>query len=151
MEELDQQILDIIQTDFPLESRPYLALAQRLQVSEQEVFERVCKLREDGVIRQLSANFWAGKLGYVSTLCGAKVPPDKLESFVEMVNSCASVTHNYLRDHPYNVWFTLICASKAQAEEILADFTRLSGVKILNLPATKIFKINVNFKMQQDT
>ncbi|MBQ7585343.1 MAG: AsnC family transcriptional regulator [Desulfovibrionaceae bacterium] len=149
MDQLDQKILDLIQSDFPLVPRPYAKLAENLGVSEEEAFQHVSALRESGVIRQLSANFWAGRLGYVSTLCGAKVPKDKLESFIEMVNACKSVTHNYLRDHPYNVWFTLICASKEETQAILDDFGQKSGVKILNLPATKIYKIKVDFKMQE--
>ncbi|MBR4741743.1 MAG: Lrp/AsnC family transcriptional regulator, partial [Desulfovibrio sp.] len=116
------------------------------------VFARVESLRESGVIRQLSANFWAKKLGFVSTLCGAKVEDNKLSSFVELVNSYPGVTHNYLRKHEYNVWFTLISPSSEQNAAILAEITAKTGVDILNLPAKKIFKIQVNFAMQkQDT
>ena len=150
MDQLDRKILDIIQTDFPLDSRPYAVLAEKVGASEQEVFERVSALRKDGVIRQLSANFWADKLGYVSTLCGASVPADKLDFFVSQVNACRYVTHNYLRNHEYNVWFTLICPSTDERDAIIADLTATTGVEILNLPATKIFKINVNFKMAKD-
>ena len=150
MDQLDRKILDIIQTDFPLDPRPYAVLAKKVGVSEAEALARVSALRKDGVIRQLSANFWADKLGYVSTLCGASVPSDQLDFFVAEVNACRYVTHNYLRDHEYNVWFTLICPSKEERESILADLMAKTGVEILNLPATKIFKINVNFKMAKD-
>ncbi|MCR5814569.1 MAG: AsnC family transcriptional regulator [Desulfovibrio sp.] len=148
MDSLDRAILDIIQTDFPLVSRPYAELAKRLGSSESEVFEHVCELRRQGVIRQLSANFWADRLGYVSTLCAAKVPQEQVAAFVEVVNATKGVTHNYLRDHVYNIWFTLIASSAETAQAILTDISQKTGIPILNLPAKKIFKIAVNFQMQ---
>ena len=151
MDQLDRKILDIIQTDFPLDPRPYAVLAKQVGASEEEVFERVCALRNDGVIRQLSANFWADKLGYVSTLCGAAVPTAQLDFFVGHVNRCPYVTHNYLRKHKYNVWFTLICPSEDERNTVINDLMTKTGIEILNLPATKIFKINVNFKMAKES
>ncbi|MBQ7618353.1 MAG: AsnC family transcriptional regulator [Desulfovibrio sp.] len=149
MDELDRKILDIIQTDFPLVPRPYLHLAEKLGSTEEEVFEHVNKLRTSGVIRQLSANFWADALGFVSTLCCASVPADQLESFVATVNAEAGVTHNYLREHEWNVWFTLIAPSREEAQAICERLSLETGLTILNLPAKKIYKIKVNFAMQQ--
>ncbi|MBO4369652.1 MAG: AsnC family transcriptional regulator [Desulfovibrio sp.] len=149
MDALDRAILDIIQTDFPLVPRPYAELARRLDADENEIFAHVSALRKEGVIRQLSANFWADKLGYVSTLCGAKVPEETLPSFIERVNAIPGVTHNYLRKHVFNVWFTLICQSRDEAARIVEALSRETGVLILNLPATEIYKINVNFQMQR--
>lgn len=83
-------------------------------------------------------------------MCGAQVSAEKFDAFIEMVNKCQYVTHNYLRAHKYNVWFTLICPTAEVAQKLLDDFSTQSGVQILNLPATKIYKINVNFKMQSD-
>ena len=148
MDDLDRAILDIIQTDFPLVSRPYADLARRLGTSEEEVFAHVRELRRQGVIRQLSANFWAGRLGFVSTLCAAKVPEAQVEAFVAVVNATSGVTHNYLRAHTYNIWFTLIAPSAQAAQAILDDISSQTGIPILNLPAAKIFKIAVNFQMQ---
>lgn len=150
MDERDRQILDIIQSDFPLCPRPYAELAQKLGMREEEVFEHVRKLRQEGVIRQLSANFWATKLGYTSTLCAAKVGEKEMEQFIALVNSYPNVTHNYLRAHAYNVWFTLICESKERAEAILEEITEKTGIPVLNLPAKKIFKIKVNFAMKKE-
>ena len=148
MDDLDRAILDIIQTDFPLVSRPYAELAKRLGSSEEEVFAHVRELRRQGVIRQLSANFWAGRLGFVSTLCAAKVPEEQVEAFVTVVNDTSGVTHNYLRAHAYNIWFTLIAPSAQAAQAILDGITAQTGIPILNLPAARIFKIAVNFQMQ---
>ncbi|WP_165066327.1 AsnC family transcriptional regulator [Desulfovibrio sp. ZJ200] len=150
LDSLDRQLLDIIQTDFPLDPRPYAVLGQRLGISEEQALERVRALRVKKIIRRLGANFQSAKLGFVSTLCAAKVPDAKLETFISEVNAQPGVTHNYLRDHSYNVWFTLISPSREQARKILDQISARTGIVILDLPATKFFKIRVDFRMQEE-
>ena len=150
LDALDRRILDIIQTDFPLAPRPYAVLGERLGIPEEEVFARVRALREKKIIRRLGANFQSAKLGFVSTLCAAKVPEERLDAFIEAVNAEPGVTHNYLRDHAYNVWFTLITASREAREAVLQSLEERTGVPILNLPATKLFKIRVDFRMDDE-
>ena len=150
MDDRDKALLDIIQTDFPLAHRPYAVLGERLGMSEDEAFARVQALRQRKVIRRLGANFQSKELGFVSTLCAAKVPDDKLEQFIAIVNAQPGVTHNYQREHDYNIWFTVISPSKEAELATLADITAQTGVPILNLPATKLFKIRVDFRMQDE-
>lgn len=149
LDDLDRKILDIIQTSFPIVSRPYGAIAQKLGAGEEDIFRRVERMRASGIIRRLGANFQSGHLGFVSTLCAASVPAEKLEAFVSRVNSEKGVTHNYERDHPWNIWFTLIAPSREAAKAILQDISRETGVEILNLPASRMFKIRVDFPMQK--
>lgn len=147
MDSLDRQLLDIIQTDFPLCPRPYAELGQRLGIAEQEAFDRVRALKASKIIRRLGANFQSAKLGFVSTLCAAKVPDDKMDDFVARVNACPGVTHNYLREHAYNIWFTLISPSREESQATLDAIAAATGIAILNLPATRLFKIRVDFRM----
>ena len=151
MDNMDRQLLDIIQTDFPLSPRPYAVLGQRLGLDEQEVLDRVRSLKAHKIIRRLGANFQSAKLGFVSTLCAAKVSQDKMDAFVAEVNAKPGVTHNYLRAHDYNIWFTLISPSREESQAILDGITKATGVAILNLPATKLFKIRVDFRMNKDS
>lgn len=151
MDSMDRQLLDIIQTGFPLSPRPYAELGQRLGLDEQEVLDRVRDLKARKIIRRLGANFQSAKLGFVSTLCAAKVPQDKMDAFVAEVNAKPGVTHNYLREHDYNIWFTLISPSREETQAILDGITQATGVPILNLPATKLFKIRVDFRMENDS
>jgi DNA-binding Lrp family transcriptional regulator len=150
MDAIDRQLLDIIQTDFPIVSRPYAALGERLDISETEALQRVRALTAQGVIRRIGANFQSRKLGWHSTLCAASVPQDKLDAFVAEVNRHPGVTHNYLRAHTYNVWFTLIGPSVDDVAATLAQITDATGIPILNLPALKMYKIQVDFKMGDD-
>ncbi len=147
MDTYDKQILDIIQSSFPLSSRPYEVVGGQVGLTEAEVLARVRGLKQQGVIRRMGANFGSRQLGWSSTLCGAEVPEDKLELFVAEVNKHSGVTHNYLRAHQFNVWFALIAPSEAAVEEILAAITARTGVPIMNLPASTLFKIKVDFAM----
>lgn len=148
MDEIDEKILNIVQKEFPLEERPYLIVAQCLGIGEDDVLSRVQRLKDEGVIRRIGAVFDGARLGRVSTLCAARVPEEKVGSFVEAVNAFRGVTHNYRRGHEYNVWFT----ASAENEEALSEF--LQSVKdktgltdILDMRAARVFKINASFDL----
>ncbi len=146
MDDIDKAILNRIQSDFPITSRPYLTIADELNLTEKEVLDRVSGLKEMGIIRRIGANFVPAKLGYVSTLCAAKVPEDKIERFAEVVNRFPGVTHNYRRENSFNVWFTFIAPSMEEIEQNLKEIEHETGIKeILNLPATRVFKIKAQF------
>lgn len=148
LHDADKKILNRIQSDFPMESRPYLALATELGLSEKEILERVTQLKQDGIIRRIGANLAPAGLGFVSTLCAAAVPEDNIDAFARCVNRYAGVTHNYVREGNFNVWFTFIAPSMEEIESSLAAISRETGVeKILNLPATRIFKIRAQFDL----
>lgn len=152
LDQQDQQILNEIQQGFPVVSRPYQTIGQKLGLSEDEVFKRVSSLRETGLIRRLGGVFDSKKLGYASTLCAVSVPEELIDSAAEIINQYEGVTHHYLRDHHYNLWFTLIMESKSLLKETLNDLEeRLSEVindcSLIRLPARKTFKIKVQFKI----
>jgi DNA-binding Lrp family transcriptional regulator len=148
MDEADKAILNRIQSGFPITSRPFLTIAQELDLDEDEVIRRVKRLKECGIIRRIGANFVPGKLGFVSTLCAARVPEEKIEKFSGTVNRYPGVTHNYRRDHEFNIWFTFIAESMEQIEIYLKEIASETGVaEILNLPATKLYKIKAQFDL----
>ncbi|MBW1804972.1 MAG: AsnC family transcriptional regulator [Deltaproteobacteria bacterium] len=148
MDDIDREILNKIQSSFPVTKRPYYELGQRLDLSESEIIDRVKRLKAERVIRRIGGNFNSRKLDFTSTLCAAKVPEEKLEGFVQVVNGYQGVTHNYLRAHDYNVWFTFIAPDLASIDNALEEISDKTGVEeILNLPAVKMFKIKVDFEV----
>lgn len=150
MDDLDKKLLDIIQSGFPLSERPYEELGERLGLTEAETLARVRALKSAGVIRRMGANFQSRKLGWHSTLCAARVPEERLDAFTAEVNRHVGVTHNYLRRHAFNVWFTYIGESEQEVSRKLRGITAKTGIPILNLPAEKMFKIKVDFKMHRE-
>lgn len=150
LDDIDKKLLDIIQTGFPITPRPYADLGAELGLTESEALARVRALKARGIIRRLGGNFQSKKLGWRSTLCAAKVPEDKFDAFVAEVNAQPGVTHNYLRAHEFNVWFTFIGPDWDAVCAALDSITEKTGVPILNLPAKKMFKIKVDFQMQDE-
>jgi DNA-binding Lrp family transcriptional regulator len=141
IDDVDKAILNRIQSDFPITSRPYRIIAEDLGLSEGEVLKRISRLKAAGIIRRIGGNFTPEKLGFVSTLCAAKVPEDKISQFAEVVSRYPGVTHNY-------IWFTFIATSMDEINANLEQIVAETGVTdILNLPATKVFKIKAEFKV----
>lgn len=148
MDELDKKILNMIQGDFPLEPEPFRAVADRLDTTEDDVISRVSRLKEEGIIRRIGAVFEPRALGYASTLCAASVPEDRIEAFVEKVNSLRQVTHNYLRPHRYNIWFTLTCPREEALEATIRMIKEETGITdIQSMRAVRVFKINTKFEV----
>lgn len=148
MDDTDRKLLNEIQSGFPVSSRPYLDLGARLGISEDEAIERVKTLKSKGIIRRIGGSVNSRKLGFASTLCAARVPEDRIGIFVEKVNSYRGVTHNYLRDNDYNIWFTFIAPDSGSIERSLKEISDSTGVSdILNMPAERMFKIKVDFEV----
>ena len=146
LDDIDKRILNRIQSDFPITPKPYQTLADGLNLSEDEVISRITALKNQDIIRRIGGNFGPEKLGFFSTLCAAKVPEDKIDLFTRVVNQFPGVTHNYLRGNLYNIWFTFIAPSREEIEDNLKCISEKTGVTgILNLPATKVFKIRAKF------
>ena len=148
MDDIDRAILNRIQSNFPITSHPYLSLADDLGLSESDVLNRIVRLKEKGIIRRIGGNFVPEKLGFVSTLCAAKVPANKIDSFARAINRYPGVTHNYQRDNEFNIWFTFIAPSMEEIEVNLERISQETGITaIINLPATKVFKIKAHFDL----
>lgn len=148
MDETDRKILNILQRDFPVEAEPFRRIGEKVSLSEAEVLRRIGKLKDEGIIRRIGAVFDTKKLGYVSTLCAAEVPAEAINNFVDVVNSYTGVTHNYRRNHRYNIWFTLIASRDDEIGKILGEIEDKTGISgILDMRATKKFKIDATFDM----
>lgn len=146
MDITDKKLINLVQNGLPAESRPFLALAEELNITEKEVIERLEVLKKQGYIRRIGGIFNSKKLGYVSTLCAISVPKEKIEEVSEIISSYEEVTHNYIREHYYNIWFTIIASSKERIDAIIEDIKlRTSINELLNLPSVKLFKIKATF------
>ncbi|MEG6615469.1 AsnC family transcriptional regulator [Peptococcaceae bacterium 1198_IL3148] len=150
LDAIDKKLLNIVQTQFPITLAPYQEIAQELGITEQQVIDRLKRLMDTDIIRRFGGVFDSRKLGYKGTLCAIKVPNERIEEVAEVINSYPGITHNYLREHDYNMWFTVLADSPDKVEKILNQITAKTGITdILNLPAEKFFKVMVNFSIDE--
>lgn len=150
LDNLDKKLVTIIQSGFPVTPEPFRDLAQSLGTSEEDVLVRIKRLMENKIIRRLGGVFDSRKLGYTSTLCALNVPPGRIDHVAGVVNGYPGVTHNYLRDHHYNMWFTLMALDGEEIENILGEIKNRTGINnLISLPAVKVYKIRVNFNLTE--
>lgn len=150
LDEPDKELLQLLQDNFPVEKRPWANLGKILGIPEEEVLSRIQRLSSDGFIRKLRTILDAKKLNTCSsTLMAMKVPEEKMEGVVNVVNEYMSVTHNYRREHDYNLWFTVTTCGSKDLGSTVDEIIRRTGIPehdILDLPTTSVFKIDVRFK-----
>jgi len=143
---MKQEILSRIQKKFPLVDKPFEVIANELNISENEVLEILQDEKSANIIRQTSAIFDTKRLGYTSSLVAFKVQESQIDKAVEIINSHPGVSHNYEREHDFNIWFTMAIAPNSiigleKTIELLADITQAQDYIVL--PTLKLFKINV--------
>ncbi|MEN6462734.1 MAG: AsnC family transcriptional regulator [Syntrophomonas sp.] len=144
---LDSQILNILQDDFPADVRPFQVIAEKLHVSENEILDRISALKECGLIRRIGGIIDSRNLGFYSTLCACKVAEDRIEEVAAIINLQKEVTHNYIRNHELNMWFTLTVSSPDELLTVIRHLEKLTGVSIQSMPATKLYKIKVSLEI----
>jgi len=154
LDDLDRRLLNLMQGSFPLQPRPYAAVAAEAQCSEAEVLARVSRLLEQRIIRQVTPIYDTRALGYGSMLVAAKVDPEHPWAAAKIINSHPGVSHNYLRNHEFNMWFTIAVErdSKLGLDGTLDVLAQLTGAEsIRQLPTLKLFKIRMDLEMEGGT
>jgi siroheme decarboxylase len=154
LDEFDRRLLNAMQGAFPIEPRPYAAVARALEVPEERVLARVQELLDERIIRQVTPIFDTRALGYGSMLVAAKVDPEHPWRAARVVNSHPGVSHNYLRNHEFNMWFTIAVEerSKLGLQGTLDVLQELTGAEsIRQLPTLKLFKIRMDLEMEGGT
>jgi siroheme decarboxylase len=154
LDELDRRLLNLMQGSFPLDPRPYAAVARAAEISEEQALARVQRLLGERIIRQVTPIYDTRALGYSSMLVAAKVDPEHPWRAAQIVNSHPGVSHNYLRNHDFNMWFTLATEpdSPLGLNGTLEVLQRLTGAEsIRQLPTLKLFKIRMDLEMEGDT
>ena len=142
MDSTSRVLLDRVQRSFPIVPDPYRALSEGMEISEEEVRERIGILKQSKAIRQISAIFNTGALGYRSSLVAMAVPGEALERAAEAVNAYPGVSHNYLRPGSFNMWFTIAVPPGQSPEAVVAELSaEAGGFAALVLPAVKKYKL----------
>jgi siroheme decarboxylase len=152
MDSCMKKVLDRIQEPMPIVKRPFLEIAEELEMSEERVMAVIEELKSEGYIRRLGGVFNTKRLGYVGTLCAMSVPDEMIDHVAAFINSFDEVTHNYVRRHEYNIWFTVTANSRERIDDILGDISRLSGGNVpMGLPSKRMFKVKTYFASEGGT
>ena len=154
LDDLDKKLLNLMQGSFPIAPRPYEHVAGLAGVPEDEVMRRVQRLLDGRIVRQVTPIFDTRVLGYSSMLVAAKVDPENPHRAAKVVNSHPGVSHNYLRNHDFNMWFTIATepGSKLGIDGTLDVLQELTGAEsIRQLPTIKLFKIRMDLVMDKGT
>jgi len=154
LDDTDRQLLNLLQGRFALEPRPFARVAELAEIGEGEVLARTQRLLDDRIIRQVTPIFDTRVLGYSSMLVAAKVDAENPHRAAKVVNSHPGVSHNYLRDHEFNMWFTVATEpdSRLGLQGTLEVLQRLTGAEsVRQLPTLKLFKIRMDLEMEGDT
>jgi uroporphyrinogen-III synthase/DNA-binding Lrp family transcriptional regulator len=150
LDKLDFKILEALQFDFPFVENPWEYLAEKLGIDSQNLLSRIKRMIELEIIRKIGGFPNLKRIGFTaSTLIGVKVQQDKLKEITNIINDCNSVSHNYLREHEYNLWFTITAKDSEEIQNIINSVKNVgvSEEDILNLPAVKSFKTDVRFSL----
>jgi DNA-binding Lrp family transcriptional regulator len=152
LDDIDRELLNALQWDFPVVAAPYAALGERLGISEAEVLRRTRRVKESGVLRQLSAIFDTRALGYSSALVAARIDADHIDEAAAVISRHPGVSHNYKRNHSYNLWYTLAVPPGEDFDQHLDALHAESGALVTRkLPTLKLYKIGVKLDMTGNT
>ena len=147
-DEIDKALLTAVQKQFPIDHRPFQVLGESLGISEQQCLDRISRWKANKVIRQLSAIFDTRALGYQSTLAAMKADPARVDEAAEVVNQHPGVSHNYKRNDPFNIWFTVAVPPSDSLEQVVNILHRLAGAEeTIILPTLRLYKIGVKLDL----
>lgn len=151
LDDTDKQILQSLQEDFPLTKNPWKEISLKTGIPEDQLITRIKNLQKAGVIRKIGPVVDPVKMGYTAaTLVALRVPQERIEEVSALINQYNNISHNYEREHEYNVWFTLAAQTPQELTDTLGVILQKTGLSqddVLNLPTVQRFKINVKFDL----
>ncbi|CAD7766986.1 MAG: hypothetical protein DNFNHJIP_00391 [Candidatus Argoarchaeum ethanivorans] len=148
LDDMDKKLLNLIQLDFPLTKQPFKELGEELGTPEKEIMMRIERLITGGAIRRIGPIINTRNTGGVSTLAAVKAEKDRINEAANIISEYDEVSHNYLRDGKYNIWFTVSAANKTELNRILVEIKVRTGCPLIELPTKRLFKIGVKFEIR---
>ncbi len=154
LDDIDKRLMNVLQSEFPLTPEPFAGLASKTELPLDEVLQRTQRLLDGRIIREITPIFDTRALGYSSMLVAAKVDTEHPQRAAKIINSHPGVSHNYLRTHEFNLWFTIATPPDSELGlqgtlEVLQEKTGAESIR--QLPTLQLFKINMNLEMEKGT
>ncbi len=143
MDQLDRALINILQHGLPVCEQPFLAVAEEVESSEQQVIARINNLLEHKILSRFGPMFDAACLGGAFTLAALAVPEERFEEVTQIVNSFEQIAHNYKRTHTYNMWFVIATESKEEIDEVIKAIEAKTSLNVLNTPKEEEFYVGL--------
>jgi DNA-binding Lrp family transcriptional regulator len=147
LDRTDKLLINRLQKALPLSSRPYKEVADALGIEEQEVIGRLRRLLDAGALTRLGAILNAPQLGGERTLCAVTAPADRLDQVIAAINRHPEVSHNYERNHSYNLWFVLSSEDAADIQRVIGEIERETGLSVINLPTLEEYRVEFYYEL----
>ena len=145
LDDIDRKIINLIQLNFPISKNPFEKIAAAVGTTEETVIVKLNRLKKEGIIRRIGPIINTRGIGGTNTLAAVKVSEDEIEKAAAVINRYDEVSHNYLRNEEYNIWFTVSAPTQERLDQILTEIQTELNCPLLDLPTIKQFKIQVNF------
>lgn len=145
MQETDRKIINYLQSGFPVCDRPFLAVAEQLMITEEELTARLQVLLDDGVFSRFGPLFDIERMGGTYSLVAMQIPSGDIDHAVDIINSYPEVAHNYERDHKFNLWFVIAIDSGRRLTELLDDIEERTGYPVYNMPKLDEYFVGLKF------
>ena len=145
MDDFDRQLINRLQHGLPLVRHPWRALADELGADPQQLRTRVQALLDDGTLTRFGPMFDIERLGGAFTLAALSVPEERFDAVAALLDVMPEVAHNYRREHAWNMWFVLGCATPEGITETIAQIETQTGLPVLNLPKEETYHVGLHF------
>lgn len=146
MDKLDKQIINYLQTGFPICESPYHQVAEQLDISESELLSRLHNLMENGALTRFGPLYHAEQMGGALTLAAVKAPAHSFDTIAETINAFPEVAHNYARQHTLNMWFVIATETPERQQQVINEIEQKTGLKVYNMPKEKEYFVNLRLE-----
>jgi DNA-binding Lrp family transcriptional regulator len=147
MDNIDRNIINRLQGGFPVCEYPYARVATELDLTEDDLIQRLQKLLDDGVLSRFGPMYNADRMGGAFTLCAMSVPEENFDDVADYVNGFDEVAHNYKREHTLNMWFVLGTRKPERIAEVIHHIETHTGYKVSNMPKQEEFFVELKLSV----
>ena len=147
LDQIDRDLINDLQRGFPISDSPFQEVADRYGITEQDVLDRLARMKEDRLMSRFGPMYHAERLGGTLSLAALSVPVDRFEEVTEQVNRHPEVAHNYARQHALNMWFVLACDKPGQEADVIREIEQETGLTVFNMPKIHEFFVGLHFEV----
>ena len=147
IDDTDAKIINTFQGGFPISPRPYADAAAQIRIAEQDLIDRLARLKETGALSRFGPLYNAERSGGAVTLAAMEVPAERYEEVAALVNARDEVAHNYERTHKLNMWFVLAVENPGEIDRVNASIEAETGIKVLNMPKLEEYFLELKLEV----